>query len=394
MRNKSINLLFVSLIALSLTLILLSSCDSNNSKNSGTSDDIITVGKYEKIYSNILNEERKLIIHLPPGYEKTSRAYPVLYLLDAEWESLFLSSVSTSEYLNGFGLVPKMIIVGICNTVRERDMIPIKREDQPESGGSKNFLLFITEELMPYVKEQYRTVPYNLLFGGSNAGLFSVYALFENPEMFNACIAGSPMIGHCPDFMHKLAEDAFLNKNLSSRFLYMIYGDDDLQGTVSYVPDFYQLINTKSPEGFLCQMKIIEKGGHVPFISLHDGLRSVFSEWQYPIDQIEKANLEDIVNHFNHLTEKYGFEVDIPLDPLITLSFVLVEKEDISQAIETLLLACEIHPYSPDAFYYLGMTYEENGDTDLALTQYKKALEISPDFHPASAKIKQFEEGE
>jgi len=359
-----------------------------------TSDDTITVGTYEKIYSKILNEERKLIIHLPPGYEKTSQAYPVLYLLDAEWESLYLSSVSTSEYLNGFGLVPKMIIVGICNIERSRDMIPIKREDRPESGGSKKFLQFIDEELMPYVKEQYRTVPYNLLFGGSNAGLFTVYALLENPGAFNACIAGSPMIGHCPDFMHKLAEDAILNKNLSSRFLFMIYGDDDLPGAVSYVPDFYQLIKTKSTEGFSCQMKIIEKGGHVPFISLHDGLRSVFSGWQYPIDKIEKSNLRDIVEHYRHLTEKYGFEAGIPLDPLITLSFVLAEKEDIPQAIETLLLACEMHPYSLDAFYYLGMTYEENGDIDLALEHYKKALEIDPDYHIASQKIKQLEEGE
>jgi len=394
MRNKSRNVLFVSLTALSLVLILLLSCDSDISKNSGISDDTITAVKYEKIYSKILNEERKLIIHLPPGYEKTSQAYPVLYLLDADWDSLFLSSVATSEYLNGFGLIPKMIIVGICNTVRNRDMIPIKREDRPESGGSKNFLRFITEELMPYVKEQYRTVPYRLLFGGSNAGLFTVYALFENPEIFNACIAGSPMIGHCADFMHKLAEDAFLNKDLSSRFLYMIYGDDDLQGTVSYVPDLHQLIKTKSPEGFLYQMKIIENGGHVPFISLHDGLRSIFVGWIYPIDKIEKSNLMDIVEHYRHLTEKYGFEVEIPLDPLITLSYVLTEREDIPQTIETLLLACEIHPYSPDAFYYLGMAYELKGDLDLALTQYKKALEINPAYHMASLKIKELEERE
>ena len=367
------------------------SCDTDKPLNSGKTEDTITVGEYKKIYSKILNEERKLIIRLPPGYDKTNLVYPVLYLLDADWESFFLSGVATTEYLNGYGLIPKMIIVGICNTDRNRDMLPVKREDGTESGGAKNFLRFITEELMPYVKEHYRTASYNLLFGGSNAGLFTVYALFESPEMFNSCIAASPMIGHCPDFMHKLAGDAILQKNLSSRFLYMIYGDDDLPGTTSYVPDFFELIKTKSVDGFSFQSKIIEKGGHVPYISLHDGLRYVFSGFQYPIDQIERSNLDDIVRHYQHSTEKYGYEVEIPLDPLITIAFVLSEKGDIPQTIEALLLACKIHPYSEDAFYYLGTAYEKAGDVDLAIGQYKKTLEINPDYSLASQRILELE---
>jgi len=367
------------------------SCNTNKSLNSGKTEDTITVGEYKNIYSKILNEDRKIIVHLPPGYDKTNIVYPVLYLLDAEWESLFLSAVATSEYLNGFGLVPKMITVGVCNTVRNRDMLPEKKEDRPDSGGAKEFLRFITEELMPYVKERYRTAPYNLLFGGSNAGLFTVYALFESPDMFNAGIAASPMIGHSPDFMHKLAEDAILQRDLSSRFLYMIYGDDDIPGTTSYVPDFFELIKTKSVDGFSCQSKIIEGGGHVPYISLYDGLRFVFSGWQFPIDQIEKSNLVDIVEHYQHLTEKYSYEVEIPLDPLITLAFVLSEKGDIPQATETLLLACKIHPYSEDAFYYLGTVYEKAGDVDLAISQYKKTLEINPDYSLASQRILELE---
>jgi len=367
------------------------SCDANKSLNSRKTEDTITVGEYKKIYSKILNEERKIIVHLPPGYDKTNLVYPVLYLLDADWESFYVSTVATSEYLNGFGLVPKMILVGICNTVRNRDMLPVKKEDSPDSGGAKNFLRFITEELMPYVKEHYRTVPYNLLFGGSNAGLFTVFAFFESPEMINAGIAASPMIGHCPDFMYKLAEGAILQKNLSSRFLYIIYGDDDLPGTTSYVPEFFERINTKSVDGFSIQSKIIEKGGHVPYISLYDGLRYVFSGFQYPIDQIERSNLDDIVEHYQYLTEKYGYEVEIPLDPLITIAFVLSEKGDIPQAIEALLLACKIHPYSEDAFYYLGTAYEKGGDVDLAIIQYKKTLEINPDYSLASQRILELE---
>jgi len=394
MRSHSRDVPVVALILLPLSFILLLSCESKSPKNSRISDHTITAGEYESIYSKILNEERSLIVHLPEGYEKTDRVYPVLYLLDADLEAAYILSVGTSGYLSGFGLVPKVIVVGICNTIRNRDMIPVKRERSPESGGSKDFLRFISEELMPYIKNHYRAAPCYLLYGGSNAGLFTTYAFFKNPDLFNACIASSPMLGHCPDFMHKLAEDALLRKNISSRYLYMTYGDDDLQGTVSYVPDFYQLIKAKSPESLSCQMKIIENGGHVPLISLHDGLRFVFAGWQYPIEKIDQSNLMDIVEHYRLLTEKFGFEAEIPMDPLVTLSYVLTERDDLPQAIETMLLACEIHPYSSDAFYYLGTAYEENSDIDLALKQYKKAFEIDPDHRLALRKIKQLEKRE
>jgi len=51
---------------------------------------------------------------------------------------------------------------------------------------------------------------------------------------------------------------------------------------------------------------------------------------------------------------------------------------------------CSTHD-SADAFYYLGTTYEKAGDVDLAISQYKKALEINPDYSLASQRILQLE---
>jgi len=121
----------------------------------------------------------------------------------------------------------------------------------------------------------------------------------------------------------------------------------------------------KSPGDFKCQMKMVENEGHVPFISLYEGLRFIFAEWKFPDDRRAKAELNEIKQHFGKVAKKYNYEA--------------------------LLFACQIHPYSPDAFYYLGEAYEKNNQIDLALKNYKKALEVDSSYLIAVQKIQSLE---
>ncbi|MCK4826035.1 alpha/beta hydrolase, partial [bacterium] len=229
-----------------------------------------------KVYSQILNEERTIFVSLPDGYETAEKTYPVLYVLDAEGETLFPKCVLTVNDLNAKGLAPEMIVVGIWNTARNRDMIPEAVSHRPGSGGSENFLNFIKEELMPYIKQNYRTSGYSILYGMSNSALFAVYALLEKPETFNAFIASSPMIGHCPEYMQKKA-GAFIKKNhLSGRFLYMIHGTVDSRRVTEHVSDFQNYLYMHAPKGFISKLEILDGEGHVPDSSLARGLQYIF----------------------------------------------------------------------------------------------------------------------
>ena len=107
----------------------------------------IVIGKQRQLYSRTLNEERSLLIHVPTGYEKSQRKYPVLFVLDGGQIFTFSKVIGTVERL-AFGAIPNMIIVGIKNTDRERDMFPMKTENDPTSGGGDNFLKFISKELI------------------------------------------------------------------------------------------------------------------------------------------------------------------------------------------------------------------------------------------------------
>jgi len=237
------------------------------------------IDKVKTLYSKILEEERKIVIKLPEDYNKSkTTTYPVLFLLDAEGGNSWEKAISVTNKLSSAGKIPEIILVGIHNTNRNRDMIPEKVGHRPGSGGSKKFLQFITEELVPHVKSQFRINNFNILFGGSNAGLFAVYALIEHQEIINAGIAGSPMIGHCSDFIFNQMNKALEKKFEKDRYLYMIYGENDSKRVVDYIPKYFNLLKNGIAANFKTEHVILKNEGHVPESSLHAGLIFIFKE--------------------------------------------------------------------------------------------------------------------
>ena len=63
------------------------------------------------IKSKFLNEERKIYVYLPEGYDSTNEKYPVLYVLNSELN--FKHAVGTESYLAETQIIPKHIVVGI-----------------------------------------------------------------------------------------------------------------------------------------------------------------------------------------------------------------------------------------------------------------------------------------
>jgi hypothetical protein len=78
-----------------------------------------------KLHSAIMNEERRVIIHMPRNYSKDgSRKYPVIYVLDGTSQDQHTADKIT--VLSDAGLIPSAIVVGLPNTRgnRERDQTP------------------------------------------------------------------------------------------------------------------------------------------------------------------------------------------------------------------------------------------------------------------------------
>ncbi len=157
----------------------------------------------KRIISSIIkNQEYVLQISMPAGYDKTTRKYPVVYLMDSQWDFPLLTALYGQQYFDGF--IPELIIVGITwggehpnpDSLRARDYTPTPESRLPQSGGASQFLLVMKNEIFPFVESHYRAdATDRTLAGCSLGGLFTLYTLFTHPDFFNRYIAASPAYG-------------------------------------------------------------------------------------------------------------------------------------------------------------------------------------------------------
>ncbi len=164
-------------------------------------ENTIELGNTLSIHSQILNENRKLLVSLPDSYQDPSKAnstYPIIILLDG-----FVHFKTTSAIVDFMGsrtnrnyLMPETIVVAIENVDRERDFTVTKlKTKRPNTmGGGKNFLNFIEKELIPFLDDKYRTTSHRTLIGHSLGGLLTINAYLDETKLFDTYLAIDPSI--------------------------------------------------------------------------------------------------------------------------------------------------------------------------------------------------------
>lgn len=145
-----------------------------------------------------LHETRRSNVYLPPG-QSPGRRYPVLYMLDGGVAEDFPHVANAIDAAVRAGRMAPVILVGIENTQRRRDMtgptsVAGDREIAPVVGGSAQFRAFIADELIPRIEATYPVDGQRGLIGESLAGLFVVETLFASPQLFDTFIALDPSL--------------------------------------------------------------------------------------------------------------------------------------------------------------------------------------------------------
>lgn len=179
------------------------------------------IGKYDSLQSVILNEKRRILVHVPDGARDGNVRYPVLYLLDGE--SHFTKTVGIIDHLSntaGNELCPQMIVVAIFSNNRERDFIPVK---STAKENADKFPLFLEKELIPFIDGHYPTAPYRVFVGHSLGGLRVINTLIYQPRLFNSYIALDPSLGHVRNWINDANKD-FAKINYTNKSLYVAMG--------------------------------------------------------------------------------------------------------------------------------------------------------------------------
>ena len=163
---------------------------------------------HKSFKSNYLPNDRDVIVYVPPGYdEEPQRTYPVLYLHDGQ--NLFDGETSyvkgrtwmVLEHADGAieaGEAEPLVIVGIYNT-GDRRLAEYTHEYNWQMGGGEanRYGDLLTQELMPWIAEQYRVrhERESTGMGGSSLGaLVSLYLGLRYPQIFGRLALLSPSV--------------------------------------------------------------------------------------------------------------------------------------------------------------------------------------------------------
>jgi predicted alpha/beta superfamily hydrolase len=239
----------------------------------------INIGFKDSIESNVLNENRKILIKLPKDYNNTDKSYPVIYRLDGD-SDLFIETVGVvNRLVYSEELIPEMIVVMIENTNRNRDMMPTNTGFFKSEPGAKNFKEFIENELVPHINKSYRTTNEKILCGQSLSAIFTLYYFLESPDSFDSFIACSGGFPDCEEYFIDLTNNFLKRKQHETKNIFLTHGLNDFldpEGVIrKQLLSFTHKIETK--ENIVCELKIYEEEGHVPFQSLYHGLRFIYA---------------------------------------------------------------------------------------------------------------------
>jgi hypothetical protein len=340
--------------------------------------------RVEKIVSAKVGETREFWVSLPDGYDKSGEKYPVLYMMDGDFN--FNSGIIGGiRYTALMGEMPEFIVVGIKNTDRGKDIFPevvTYRDGSKDGGRADQYLDFIREELIPHIDKNYQTENFRVLYGTSNTGFTTVYALFRNPDTANAYIAASATLS-IPLFRTKRDEWVRDFKG-GKRRLVAVMGENDLPTVISQNGALKEAIDTQAPPDLTGRFLVIEKGGHVPADALPEGLKALFEGWK--IDQtLNESNFGEIRARAESRVEKFGVPGKLPEDDLAMLGRSLMGENKFAKAVEVLCYRADIYPRSADAWASLGDAYRRAGQTAKARESYQKALALAPEHAQAKS---------
>jgi predicted alpha/beta superfamily hydrolase len=357
--------------------------------------DPVVIGEKFQIESKVLAETRTYVIHTPDSYKSGKDAYPVLVLQDAENDFAYTSAAV--HLLSANGRIPAMIVVGINNTDRTRDMTPSKPAagfgGTPfvgSAGGADKFLSFIADELLPTIDSNYRTRPYRVLIGHSLGGLFAVYALMNRPEVFKGYLISSPSLWWDDQALVKAAQSFFAAHKDLRADLYMTManeGDTMLGGAwkLCAVLEEGKLADVRwqfkrSPE---------EEHGTIPYISTYEGLQAIFAGYRIadPIALFEEGGLPAFERHFAKVSKRLGYTVEVPARAYGDTLSDLSNRERFAEAEEIGKKMLELDPKNTWALSALAQVAAKQKDDARAIGYLTEVLQLYPGSSQARAML-------
>ncbi|PLX12440.1 MAG: hypothetical protein C0598_06000 [Marinilabiliales bacterium] len=342
------------------------------------------IGISAEIKSEILQENRELIIYTPASYAFTNKKYPVLFLLDGKFHFHHASGIV--DFLSTQSIIPEMIVVAVVNTDRNKDFTPTKLSQRPQSGGADKFMDFFDKEVFPYLEKNYRTSNYRVLMGHSLGGTFATYALLQRPELFSSYISVSPYLMYDNNLLIRETLEKLKTDYKNKINFYMTVGNEpNYFETLDF---FAQSVKTASPKGFNFSYvkRMDDNHGSSPHLSIYNGLLFIYDDWKLS-DEVFAEGIKAIDKHYKSISKTYGSNIVAPEAVINLLGYKYLAEENFENAIEVFKENVKRYPESANVYDSLGEAYEKSGDIKKARENYAKAVNLSKKTHQPNYKI-------
>ncbi len=391
-----------------MKLKLLFSCLFIIALANAQNDNKIVIGTIDSVYSKVLNENRKVWVSVPERLNNdvyAAKKYPVVYLLDgdAHFQSVtgMLQQLSS---VNGNTIAPQMIVVGIPNTNRTRDLTPTPSDYGTDgkpmtalkgSGGGEKFIEFIKNELIPHIDSAYPTAPYKMFIGHSLGGLMVIDALINHPDLFNSYLAIDPSMWWDNQKLLRKADTVLQQKKLDGKSLFLAVANTmsegmdtfkvikDTTGNTVHIRSNLQLVKTLQKyknNNLIWNWKYYNEDNHgsVPLIAEYDALHSFFKPaLQLPNAPDDTAFTVAYINqYYKDVSKKMGYKVLPPEQLINEIAYQFISLQMMDKAQSLLQLNVDNYPQSFNVYDSMGDLYNAKGDNTKAIEFYAKALTI------------------
>jgi predicted alpha/beta superfamily hydrolase len=372
----------------------------------------IIIGRTDSVYSKILHEKRTVWVYLPNGYNPSgTQKYPVVYLLDGDGHfPSVMGMIQQLSEVNGNTVCPEMIVVGIPNTDRTRDLTPSNSLYGPDgskvqgfetSGGGEKFVLFIQKELMPHVDSAYAVAPYKILIGHSFGGITAINILLNHTDMFNAYVAIDPSMWWDGRKLLSQARETFKQPKFANKSLYLgiantMPGDmDTLQvrrdttGATSHIRSILELkdiLQNNPGNGLRWSYRYYKDDNHgsVPLIAEYDALHFLFNFYKMPAalsDKLFDKNIKfdpapAFTSYYADISGHMGYKILPPEGLVNELGYYYMQSGVPDRAYSLFALNITNYPQSANVYDSMGDYYDNQKNKDKAIECYTKAFKL------------------
>ena len=356
----------------------------------------VPIGTFRSLRSEVLGEDRLLLVSLPEDYEAGERSYPVLYVLYADQvRGYFAEAVHVVDRLSGEGSMPPTIVVGVANVDRYRDLSPVARQGRP--SGIEPFCRFVEEELFPFVEGRYWTKRHRTLVGPQAGAEFALYALARRPHLFDAFLIENPFrFPPAEDPLMPMMEERLRAGVASPKYLHVTCADRaggrEQSAGLEQARRFERRVAELHPRDLMLVTRYVEESpDFLPPLRLAEGLRGLYRDYPFPAER-EVRGLADLTGHYAAVSRRLGFEVDVPERVLAAQADALSGRGGREAAREILEHLVRVNPASLDGYWRLANLWREAGEREKALASYRKCVELMPNMGPAHDWIRKLEE--